>query len=140
MRTFARAHEFCGLFLALAFVCGCGGNGTVGDNCNLSTEITVAPTSATVNHAAAPPANQVQFVGSAAPTAPPGCPIPAWVAIVYGTWSNPDPDDIQISSVDNSTNGTAVCLAPTNGAVTLTGSFTQIVSSPVTKSVQLTCD
>ncbi len=70
----------------------------------------------------------------------PGCAVPTWIAIVYGTWSNPDPTDIQISSAIDNTNGTAVCKAATNGAVTLTGTFNQLVPAPVTKTVQLTCN
>jgi hypothetical protein len=138
MRTFVRADLIAGLFIAITVICGCGGNPVA--TCTDSIVVTVAPSSATVNHAAAPPGNQVQFVGYAAPTAPPGCPVPEWIAIDYATWSNPDPAAIQISSANDSTNGTAVCEAPTNGAVTLTGTFTQLVLTPVTKSVQLTCE
>jgi hypothetical protein len=137
MRTCILTGLSGGLFGALTFVSGCGGVSPV--PCSLTTVITVSPLSATVNHAAAPPANQVQFIGTAAPTAPPGCPVPQWIALDFATWTNPDPTDIQISSANDSTNGTAVCKAPTSGAVTLTGTFTQLVSSPVTKSVQLTC-
>jgi hypothetical protein len=62
------------------------------------------------------------------------------VAIEYGTWSNPDPVDITISSANDSTNGTALCKAPTNGAVTLTGAFPIGSPNPNMKSVQLTCE
>ena len=109
-------------------------------SCNYSTVIGVSPTSATVNQAAAPPGNQVQFIAFAHETASgPGCAIPQSEVLVYGTWSNPDPQDIQISSANDSTNGTAVCKAPTTGAVTLTVTFTQFTMTPATKSVQLTC-
>lgn len=142
MRSFIRAGLLPVLFAAVAIVCGCGGNSQIG--CTLETVITVSPTSATVNHAAAPPANQVQFIGVGGYAAPPGedCAVPALSWIAYGTWSNPDPTDITISSADDSTNGTAVCVAPTNGAVTLTGTFPSAQLSPqsVTKSVQLTCE
>ena len=138
MRKFIRANLVSGLLLAVTVVCGCAGNSSLG--CGGSVVSTVAPTSATVNHSAAPPANQVQFVGYSAPSAPPGCPIPAFVAITYGTWSNPDSADIQISSANDSTNGTALCKAPTDGAVTLTGAFPLGSPSPITKSVQLTCE
>ena len=140
MRTFIRVDLIAGLCIAATTLYGCGGNGTIGSKCTLTTVITVNPASATVDHAAAPPANQVQFIANAQPTAPPGCAVPTWIAIVYGTWSNPDPIDIQISSAADSTNGTAVCKTPTNGAVTLTGTFTELVQSPVTKTVQLTCN
>lgn len=141
MRTLARAGQVATLMLSLGAVCGCGGRSTMGATCSNGVEIIVSPTSATANHTAAPPANQIQFVGVAHPTAsPPGCPVPQWVALSFATWSNPNPGAIQISSANNSTNGTAVCLASTNGAVTLTGTFTQVVSTPVTESVQLTCE
>jgi hypothetical protein len=140
MRTVIRAGLLGGFFGGVALVSGCGADSNSIGECSITVVVTVSPPSATVNHAAAPPGNQVQFVGTAAPTAPQGCPVPEWVAIDYATWTNPDPTDIQISSANDSTNGTAVCKAYTNGPVTLTGTFTQLVSSPVTKSVQLTCE
>lgn len=112
-------------------------------DCELGTQVTVSPTSATANHAAASPGNQAQFVGRGSYVVlTPGksCGIPAIVWSPYGTWSNPDPTAIQISSANDSTNGTAVCSAATNGPVTLTGTFTQGLTTPVTKSVQLTCE
>lgn len=138
MRFLGRVDQVAGVLAALAVLSGCGGRAAM--TCNITWEVQVAPASATVNHAAAPPGNQAQFVGTAWPTAPAGCPVPALSALDYGSWSNPDPADIQISSADNSTNGTAVFEAPTNGPVTLTGTFTQFVSSPVTKTVQLICN
>ncbi len=128
-----------GLLAALLVLCGCGGN-----TCSSGWEIQISPTSAAVNHSAAPPHNQTQFIAIAAPIAQAGCAIPQIVAREYATWSNPDPAAIQISSADDLTNGTAVCNAPTNGPVTLTGTFTQMVpptvSGPATKTVQLTCE
>ena len=143
MRTLIRAGWPAGLAAILVAVCGCAGNGTFG-NCTLYSVVNVSPTSATVNHAAAPPANQVQFVGTGTYAAQGShCAIPELAWIAYGTWSNPDPTDIQISSADNFTNGTAVCLAATNGAVTLTGTFPATGlggAQSVTQSVQLTCE
>jgi hypothetical protein len=139
MRTFIRADLAVGFFVAITALCGCGGNPAT--KCDEVTVISVNPTSATVNHAATPPANQVQFVANAQPYSDqPGCAVPDWIAIVYGTWSNPDPTDIQISSALDNTNGTAVCKSATNGAVTLTGTFSELVPAPVTKTVQLTCN
>jgi hypothetical protein len=138
MRILHRFDRIVGLFTALLLLSGCSGNPAM--TCSLTVEVQVSPTTATVDHAAAPPGNQVQFVGYARPTAPPGCAVPQWIAIDYATWSNPDPTDIQISSASDSTNGTAICKSPTNGPVPLTGTFTQLVSSPVTKTVQLACN
>ncbi len=126
------------LLAAVLVPCGCGGNS--GMTCNLTWELQMSPTSATVNHSAPPPGNQTQFVAIAAPTAHAGCGVPQVVAREYATWSNPDPAAIQISSADDLTNGTAVCKAPTDGPVTLTGTFSQMVSGPATKTVQLTCN
>lgn len=134
-----RACLCCGLLAALAMSCGCAG-GTQMGNCAGSIVTNVAPASATVNHSAAPPANQVQFIATQAPTAPPGCPVPQWIRRVYPAWSNPDPTDITISSANDSTNGTAICKGATSGAVTLTGTISSASGSdPITKSVQLTC-
>jgi len=141
MRTFIRAVLLTGAAL-VAGTCGCGGStGTA--KCTLTTVINVNPTSATVSHAATPPFNQVQFIaagGYAAPAGSENCAIPAIAWIEYGTWTNPDPNDIQISSASDSTNGTAVCEAATKGAVTLTGTFTDRLTAPVTNTVQLTCN
>jgi hypothetical protein len=143
MRTSIRAVFLAGLLSAIPAVIGCGGNGAIAVKCSLDTVITVSPPSATVNHAAAPPGNQVQFVAVGRYAAPPGsdCAVPALAWLAYGTWSNPDPTAIQISSANDSTNGTAVCLAPTNGPVTLTGSFPIGANPPAAvQSVQLTCN
>ncbi len=142
MRTFIRAGLLVGSFSAAVAACGCGGNGTIGGNCSLSTVIAVSPASATANHASAPPGNQVQFIGIGRYTAPPGCAVPALSWIAYATWLNSDPTNIQISSASDSTNGTAVCKAATNGAETLTGTFTTSGNPPqsITQSVQLTCE
>lgn len=138
MCSFIRASYLAGLLAAVTADCGCGGKPSL--SCSINTVISVNPTSAVVNHAASPPGNQVQFGAIASPTAPDGCPVPQWLANVYGTWSNPDPTAITISSANDATNGTAVCKAATNGPVTLTGTFTQLVPTPVTRTVQLTCN
>lgn len=137
MRTIIRANLIVGLLVAITVVCGCAGNASIG--CSDSIVLTVSPSSATADHSAAPPGNQVQFIGVVRYTAPPGCAAPALAVIAFATWSNPDSADIAISSANDSTNGTAVCKAPTNGAVTLTGAFSIGSPSPTTKSVQLTC-
>ena len=138
MKIHIQAGVLAGLLAALAADCGCGGKSTL--SCVVSVTVSVSPMTAVINHAVAPPGNQIQFVAMAAPTAPAGCAVPQWIARVYGTWSNPDPTAIQISSANDNTNGTAVCKAATNGAVTLTGTFTQLVPAPVTEAVQLTCN
>jgi hypothetical protein len=132
-----------GLLVVSAMACGCGGPG-MGNCGSYGWVVNVAPLSATVNHSAAPPANQVQFIGAATPApAGPGCAVPALSVRLYAAWTNPDPADITISSANDSTNGTALCKEPTNGAVTLTGAFSSAPgsgNSAVTKTVQLICE
>ncbi len=128
------------LLAVLVVACGCGGQAAM-NRCELTIVSTVAPASATVSHSAAPPGNQVQFVATQAPTAPPGCAVPDWILRAEPIWSNPDPADITISSADDATNGTAVCKGATDGAVTLTATISSgNGDTPVTKSVQLTCE
>jgi hypothetical protein len=88
--------------------------------------LSVTPNVATTSHSAAFPTNQVQFEGVVRLTAPQGCPVPNVALQDYAAWTNPDPINIQISSANDATNGTAVCKGPTNGAVTLTGTFAAV--------------
>jgi hypothetical protein len=100
--------------------------------------VNVTPATATADHNAASPGNQVQFVGSSGETCTNGA-SPAVVARVYGSWTNPDPINIQISSANDATNGTAICKGPTAGAVTLTDTI-PLGTSTVAKQVSLTCN
>ena len=138
MKVLHGAGCIAALFTGLTMISGCAAGGA---RCtNVSYGIQVMPASATINHAAASPGNQTQFLSEVSITAPPGCPISEMAARAFGTWSNPDPAAIQISSAADNTNGIAVCKAATKGAVTLTGTFTQLASGTVTKTVQLTCN
>ena len=129
-----------------AALTGCAA-GSPGANCTGGFAVSVSPASATATAGAMPPGNQVQFVGTARATAPPGCPVPALVQLEYAAWTNPDPKDIQISSANDNSNGVAVCTGPTAGPVTLTGVFAPITltgpagggADGLTSSVQLTC-
>lgn len=129
-----------------ALTTGCGSS-SGGGSCAVTYPLRVTPRTATVDSSTKPPANQVQFTGIAVATAPPGCPVPQLARAEYAAWTNPDPAAIQISSAGDSTNGTAVCLGPTHGAVTLTGLFTPASpgvppgTGPDAQSatVQLTC-
>lgn len=120
---------------------GCGTSSTP---CSVSYVLTVRPQTAVVDHLAASPNNQVQFVGTAQATAPAGCPVPSLGYLEYASWSNPDTTNIEISSARDQTNGTATCKGTTNGAVVLTGTFTPItVGTTSTETsvatVSLTC-
>jgi hypothetical protein len=97
------------------------------DPCASTMTYTVIPASATVDHMAAPPGNQQQFVATVATTFPTGCPaaIPAVVAIpAYATaWSSSDPVNAPIDNVVGpTTNGVATCKGATTVPVTITAS------------------
>jgi hypothetical protein len=140
MQDAVRAGLCLGMLVGFAVASGCGGESAT-QKCELTIVTTVAPASATANHSAAPPGNQVQFVETDAPTAPAGCAVPAWIVRDFPAWSNPDPIDITISSADDATNGAAVCKGATAGAVTLTSTMNPgNGNAPVTRSVQLTCE
>lgn len=115
--------------MLLAVVAGLAGCGTA-PPCTSTYVLTVAPQSGTADHLAAPPGNQVHFQGMARAVASgPSCAVPALVYVEYANWANPDPTDIKISSAGDSSNGTAVCLGTTKGAVTLTGTFSMVGAS-----------
>ncbi len=122
LEPFVRFGAFSLLLILLSTASGCGAGPSA--SCGVVYPLGVRPTSATADHNASPPGNQVQFVGSAAATpTSPGCPVPALAQLEWAAWGNPDPKDISISSAADATNGTAVCKGATDGAVTLTGLF-----------------
>ena len=138
------------VLLSILGITGCG----VGPNpaCIPKPYLTASPTSATADHAAAAPGNQVQFVTAQgemfSSSSGQICAVPTSLAIVHPVWTNPQPQQISISSANDSTNGTAVCTAATNGPVTLTGTVNgalgqgtggDIPATPLTITVQLTC-
>ena len=66
------------------------------------------------------------------------CAIPALARVVYVPWTNPDPLHISISSANNSSNGLATCIGPTDGPVSLTATDAG-PNNTATATVQLTC-
>jgi hypothetical protein len=137
------------LSVFLGFVCltGCAVAPASTLGCNQTFALSVTPNVATASHTATGPANQVKFTGTYQQVPQTGCPISNVEALEYASWTNPDTIDIQISSANDATNGTAVCKGPTNGAVTLTGVFSPILANgpagggtpQTTETVQLTC-
>ncbi len=121
----------CSLFLA---GCGAGSSG-----CTLTENLAVSPASATADHSSASPGNQIHFTAFVSPSAPPGCPIPEWVAQATPVWTNPEPLEISISSAQSVNNGLATCLAATSGPVTLTATIPDPGTTPITKTTTLTC-
>lgn len=127
--------------MVLSVMAGLAGCGTA-PPCTVTYILTVTPQNGVADHTSAPPGNEVHYQGTvqAVPSRP-SCPVPALIPVYpeYATWMNPDPADIQISSAKDPSNGTAVCLAATKGAVTLTGTFPQGAAGSVEKTVTLTC-
>lgn len=53
---------------------GCGSSAQQQQSCPVSYPVTVTPSSATLDHMATGPGNQIQFVGVGVATSPEGCP------------------------------------------------------------------
>ena len=86
-----------------------------------TTTSSVLPVTATADHTAKPPGNQVQFRPQVVDNYPAGCPVPALVPVIDDAiWTSSDPINVQISSAVGQTNGVATCVGATNGAVTIT--------------------
>jgi hypothetical protein len=130
------------VLLALAGLCvvltGCA-VGSTGATCTPGDSFTTTPLTATADHLAAAPGNQQQFVSIIAPTdSPAGCPLPQWLLSAHPAWTSSDAIDIQISSANDATNGTAVCMGPTQGAATLKATY-MFGSQTFTSTSTLTC-
>lgn len=113
-------------FSALIAACSCGGG-----NNQCSITATVTPASATADHTAAPPGNQVQFALNS--TAKGNCPL---TPDAIGIWSSSDTVNVSISN--QSTAGLATCLGPTASPVTITNSG-KVRGQPY-QSASLTCN
>jgi hypothetical protein len=115
MKALLALLAICSLFLS-----GCAAVGT--DACVGTTVYSVTPTTATLDHMAAPPANQQQFIANAVTTYPKGCAIPAVIpAPFFTTWMSSDPVNAPIDSTFGpTTDGVVTCKGATTGAATLT--------------------
>ncbi|HZL29232.1 MAG TPA: hypothetical protein VFC39_22090 [Acidobacteriaceae bacterium] len=125
-----------GCMLLLA---GCGAVPNPGPQCVPTLELRVTPTAATADHMATPPGNQVVFGAVEGDGIVAGCPINNVVRLARPIWTNPDPLDISISSAQDATNGTAVCLSSTSGPVRLTATDST-VNPALSAQVTLTCN
>jgi hypothetical protein len=114
------------LLFAVACMTGCGGST---NTCKVSASVT--PASATANHNAAVPGNQVQFSISSTVTG--NCPL---IPDAIGTWSTSDPVHTSISN-QASSQGLATCLAATTAPATI--STTGTVRGHAINSATLTC-
>jgi hypothetical protein len=122
----------CFLFIVLL---GCGGKSTT--VCKINS-INVSPATATVNHAAAPPANTQHFDAFIA-SEPSGC---AFILsnLTTATWSVSDTTNISISNVHDATYGTATCNGTTAGAATVTATVPAGDGTNVVNTASLTCN
>ena len=83
--------------------------------------VSVSPATASANHAAASPGNQVQFTEtSTGGVLPEGCAVPP--SAFVQPWTSSDSTDIQFS---NTQPGLATCVNPTSGAATITAAVSK---------------
>ena len=119
-----------GLFCALLF--SCGGRTTVsGSSCPITPF--VVPSTATANHMAAPPGNEVQFSTSFKVNGPGICPL----IVTAGSWTTSDAVNTSISN-QPATQGLATCLNATPSPATI-GYTGEISGQPFTPAT-LTCE
>jgi hypothetical protein len=95
--------------LTWVFLASCGG---YGNSCTVTADVT--PATATADHSAVPPGNQMQF--SIKSTVTGNCPL---VADQAGSWSTSDAVNTTISN-QAPTQGLATCLNATPNPVTIT--------------------
>jgi hypothetical protein len=126
---------------ALLTGCAAGGPSNISSqhqqDCVL--QLTVDPQSATADHTAKPPGNQVNFQVMYGPSPASACRIPTSL-LMNATWTNSDPADVQINSVPGTGNGTATCIGTTSSPATLTASYTPPNGTVQTASATLGCN
>jgi hypothetical protein len=99
----------------------------------------VIPLTATADHTAKPPGNQVHFGPQVIDNYPAGCAVPALVPVIDDAiWTSSDPINVQISNAVDSTNGLATCVGATVGAVTITAK-SPATGNPLFGTASLTC-
>ena len=118
------------LFCALLLSCG-GVTSVSGGGCSITAS--VVPSTATANHTAAPPGNQVQFSTSSKANGPGICPL----FVIGGSWTTSDPVNTSISN-QPATQGLATCLNATPSPATI-GYTGEISGQPFTPAT-LTCE
>jgi hypothetical protein len=123
------------LGFVLALAAGCGG--TSPPDCSVAVALAVAPQTATADHLAAAPGNQISFV--AGDVAPNGCPPTPGPLRFDLKWSVSDPVNVSIGNTPNVDYGVATCKNATAGPVTVTASGTNKLNMPITGTASLTC-
>lgn len=124
---------FCLLLCLMAFAMSCGST----PNCLLATSLDVSPATATADHLAGSPGNQVRFV--AANHIPDGCqPTPAPLRTDL-KWTVSDPINVTIGNIQGVNYGVATCVNATTGGVTVTASGPNTQNATITGTATLTC-
>ena len=116
-----------GLVLCCVLLVSCGGSS---NTCVINSDVT--PSTATADHSAAAPGNQVQF--SVTGSVKGNCPL---TTDSVGVWSTSDPTNTTISNQDP-TRGLATCLNGTPAAVTITNTGT--IRGQGSNPAKLTCN
>ena len=103
-------------------------------------QIEVLPSSAVADHAASSPSNQAKYLETSTPQAGPNsCPVPAVIPVLQPVWSLSDTVNAQISNLNDSTNGTATCLAAASTPITVTATLGSGLTASV-RTASLTCN
>ena len=131
------AHSFRAFILATLTIAAAASFTTCGSTTSSSScpiNAAVVPSSATADHTAAPPGDQVQFSTVVTGTGKLGvCPL----VIAAGSWTTSDPVNTAISN-QPATQGLATCLDATPSPATIT--YTGMVYEHTFKPATLTCD
>jgi hypothetical protein len=129
--------ELLGMKSCVLFLCatvlsvvatGCGGSAS--DRCTITAN--VSPASASADHNAGPPGNQVQFSTTSSTTG--NCPL---APDTLGSWSTSDPVNTRISN-QAGTNGLATCIGATTTPAMISNSGT-VRSDKGYTTATLTC-
>jgi len=123
------------LLLTITLNWGCGG--VAPPDCSVAAGLAVAPQSASADHLAAPPGNQISFVGSDTP--PPSCPPTPGAPRQDLTWSVSDPGHVTIGNTKGVDYGVATCKIATSAVVTVTATGSNKLDMSITGNASLTC-
>jgi hypothetical protein len=131
----AGACQFSFLFLLLIIFCiGCGGKSQV--DCT-PLDLAVSPQTATADHAAAAPGNQISFI--AFDGLRPGCPPTPGPIRTDLKWSVSDTVNTKIGNTLNVDYGVATCINATPSPVTVTATGTNGLGTTIMGTATLTC-
>jgi len=122
--------------LLMALSAGCGGHSTPAD-CSVAVALSVAPSTATADHLAAPPGNKISFVASDQP--PAGCPPTPGPIRLDLQWSVSDPANVTIGNTQNVDYGVATCTHATPAPVTITATGANTRGATIMGTATLTC-